>query len=241
MKTKLFAALICVIFVLFSAQYVYAESKEFSIDPGKDYVGVYSDSDKTKIAPLMNMTKTAADDYFKKNNIAYFAVKNDRTVQVSVSVYSNDLSKITGDSSSLDNESLSKLANSLSTDESEQKILLENGIQYIVFTDDVTLSDGKICVSSQYITVADGKIYQLNFFSLGSSESDDVVKTLDTFKINHKASKSPVSVLPMLLIIFGIAVFAAIGIVMLIGIIKRLRLKKEAEAQENYESIDGDG
>lgn len=238
MKIKLSAILIAAMLVLLTPLCAYAESRDFSVNLEADYTGAYSDSDKSQIAPLMNMTEQEAEDYFKENNIAYFAVKNDRTVQISVSVYSNELSEITGDSSSLDDESLSKLANSLSSGEAEQGIASKNGTKYIVFTDDITLSDGKSCVSSQYITVAGGKIYQLNFFSLGSSESEDVIKTVSGFSINHNDDKSPAFVLPMLVIIFGIAVFAAVGIVMLIGIIKRLKLKKEAEALEKYESIE---
>lgn len=238
MKNRFFAVIL-ILLLIFSVG-VLAESDAFTFTEKETYVGAYKNGDMETLAKKLELTKEETAQLFVTNNFEYFAISDDRTTQFSISVYANDLSELTGDASRLDSEALKKFAESLlESSEDTYEIQEQNGIIYVVFNDDIENSKGKNYYSSQYITVANGKFYNLTFISSNPAAKEDIKEIAASFKIS-KLQKQPISVVYIILIAVVIAAFIAIATVMVIGIIKSLKQKRleQIEQQENqYEEI----
>ncbi len=230
MKTRIFAVILILLLILPLG--VNALSEAFTFTPKEDFIGAYKSENKKELANKLGLTEKETSELFSDKNLEYFAISDDRTSQLSISVYSNDLSVLTGDTSRLDDESLKKFAESLlESSEDTYEIQKQNGITYVVFNEDVENSKGKSYYSSQYITVSGGDFYHITFITSKPSAKEDIKDIVSTFKIT-KTQKQPISIVYILLLAVLIAAFIAVATVMLVGIIKRLKQKQLQEIKE---------
>ena len=238
MKTRVFAVIL--IFLLILPLGVNAQSDNFTLGHQENFVGAYKNGDKGDLSQKLGISESETEALFGDKALEYFAISDDRTTQFSISVYSNDLSWVTGDTSRLDSEALKSFASSLlQTPDKPYEIKTENDIVYIVLNEDVENSKGKSYYSSEYITVVNAEFYHLTFISSNPSAKADIENIVSSFKIN-KESKEPISAVYILLIVLAIALFIAVAAVMLVGIIKRLKQKKAeqiAQQESQYKEI----
>lgn len=238
MKRKVFAVTLALLF-LFNIS-AFAKSSNFTFDSPEGFIGAYKDGEKDALAKKIGVSKSEVESIFQNKEIEYFSISEDRKTQFSISVYSNDLSALTGDVSRLDSEALKSFATSLlevSTDTYE--IYTQNNAVYIVLNSTEQSSNGDTYYSSQYITVVGGDFYHLTFITSNPSASDEILDIMSGFEIKAQ-NKQPIDAIYILLIVFAIAVFTALAAVMLVGIIKRLKQQKQEkqeQQEQEYQSI----
>lgn len=238
MKRQVFAVILALLFIFNIS--AFAKSSNFTFDSPDGFVGAYKDGKKDALANKLGITKQEVESIFDNKGIEYFSISDDRKTQFSISVYSNDLSALTGDTSRLDDEALKSFATSLlemSTDPYE--IYTQNDAVYIVLSSTEESSNGDTYYSSQYITVVGGDFYHLTFITSKPSASDEILDLMSGFEIKAQ-NKQPIDAVYILLIVFAIAAFTALATVMLVGIIKRLRLQRKErkeQIEQEYQSI----
>lgn len=235
MKTRVFAVILALLFIFNIS--AFAKSSNFTFDSPEGFIGAYKDGEKDALAKKIGVSKSEVESIFQNKGIEYFSISEDRKTQFSISVYSNDLSALTGDVSRLDSEALKSFATSLlevSTDTYE--IHTQNDAVYIVLNSTEQSSNGDTYYSSQYITVVGGDFYHLTFITSKPSANEEIREIVSAFEINVK-QKNPISAIYILLIIFTIAAFVALATVMLVGIIKRLKQQKQEKQEQEYQSI----
>lgn len=69
-------------------------------------------------------------------------------------------------------------------------------------------------------------MYQLSFYESGITVGDGIYEVVNSFTVStHEKGSTPIML--TLLFVLGIAVFASLAVIALIGIIKRLRTSPE--------------
>ncbi len=238
MKRQVFAVILALLFIFNIS--AFAKSSNFTFDSPDGFVGAYKDGKKETLANKLGITKQEVESIFDNKGIEYFSISEDRKTQFSISVYSNDLSALTGDTSRLDDEALKSFATSLLEMSSDPyEIYTQNDAVYIVLNNTEQSSNGETYYSSQYITVVGGDFYHLTFITSKTSAKEEILEIISGFEIKTQ-NKQPIDAIYILLIVFAIAAFVALATVMLVGIIKRLRLQKQQrkeQIEQEYESI----
>ena len=82
-------------------------------------------------------------------------------------------------------------------------------------------------ISSQFITVCNGKIYNISFYNDGKKLDKNCYKILDTFEVMRSSVPQKAPMYIIVIIAFGIAVSATVIIIMILGIIKDEKKKNE--------------
>lgn len=213
MKKKSVLPIILLLFFVFSFS-AFAES--FEINVGSDYTAAYKDGDKEKISALLGIKSEELEKVFEEQNIQYFAVSDDKQIQIRLSVFENDLSAAVIDISTLDEDNLEEFAKSVAA-ENGYGFEEVNSKIYITFKSEHNDSGGKYSVS-HYLTVTNGKIYQLSFYNPSDADESYIGEVLKDFKIKNE--NSGLKPLQTALIIGGIAIFAAAAVIIVISIIR---------------------
>jgi len=216
--------------ILFSGLTAFADSgRKYEIDIGKEYTVVYKGEDLSDAADLVGMKRADLKKYFDENGVELLAVNADNTSQIKLCAYEDDFSKLAGDISTLDDDGIAQLATSMAGDTSADYGIAESGgRKYIVVSETLKDSGGEY-TATQYITVCGGKLYQLSFYTSGTI--DKTREIFSSFRINVTGKNDAMPLWQILVIIFGIAVFATVSVICVIGIIRDR--KKEDETTED--------
>ena len=215
---------------VFSSFPAFAENGDFSITVPKTFDGIYKEEINNSFAEKFNMTKAELEDYFSKNNIAFLAVGNENKSQIRVSVFEDDFSKHTENLSVYSDKDVKRLGKQLVDDTSlSYDIYSDNSKKYIVITENSKDSGGQY-TATQFITVANGKIYNISFVNSGNEFDKSNLSILQNFEIKSEDNPSKIPILLTIIIAVSIAVFAAVIVVMILGINKdRKAIKNEKE------------
>ena len=222
---------LCTVFliVLLCSVPVFAENHGFNIEVPQSFDGIYKEEISDVFAKKVNMTKPELEDYFGKNNIVFLAVGDGNKSQVRVSVFEDDFSKNTENLSVYSDKDVKKLGKQLVNDTSLSfKLYTENEKKYIMITENSKDSGGEF-TATQFITVANGKIYNISFLNSGKEFDSSNLKILKSFNINDQSEPSKIPVLVTIIIAVGIAGLSAVIIFMILGINKDRKAIKEIE------------
>lgn len=226
MKVKVLA-LIAVLMLLFSFN-ISAATYEYDISTTSDFTSVKRDEDMSSVAQKLNMTADELSSYFKKNSLLYLAVSNDTKTQIRLSAFTDNFSSTVSDISYLANEQLTEFMNAVSDDENDCEIVTNGERKYITLKD--TLSDsGGVYTVTQYITICDSQTFYLSCYNEGNDTSDEIENIFKSFTLNASQTRQADNIDDnnlFIFIILGIAVFAIVALVMLIGIIKSFKKSK---------------
>ncbi len=210
---------------------VLAATREVSIDVGDEYIFAYSGDKLDSIADTVGMTSDELGDYFEQNGVLFLAADKDNSMQIRISSYENEFAELVGNLSALDDNEITQVADVLSGDENgDFRIFKGKKYVFILFTEQLTDSGGDY-ISQQYITVFGGKIYRISVYMPSDKGTFSFDTIVDTFEINE--SKTPFPLWLTVLFVLGIAVFASVAVVMVIGIVKERRKSKNGNGDEN--------
>lgn len=208
-----------------------AASYEYNISPGENFISAQYGDDLTEISQKLNMTADELNTYFNKNGLLYLAVSDDAKNQIRLSAFADNFSSAVSDIAYLDNEALNEFMSAVSEDdEANCEIIVNNDRKYLVVKD--TLKDsGGVYTVTQYITICSNKTFYLAGYNEGEDTSAEIKAAFESFDI--KAHEPPVKnfAIPTILIVVGIVVFSALGVVMVIGIIKTTKIPEENEKE----------
>ncbi|MCQ2451412.1 MAG: hypothetical protein MJ080_05500 [Clostridia bacterium] len=220
--------------------------RDFDISVGKTYEYCYADGDydnvlarlnelfvKNSDIPEASFTKQDLKTYFNKENIQFFAINKTDASQIRVAVYEDSVSQKIEDLSSKSNKMLDDFAKDLIGDNNLQyEIYSRDAKKYIKIFETKKDEIGEY-TSTQFITVCDGKVFNISFFSIGKNLGNDALKILDTFEIKEASIPSKVPVFNTVLAALGIAVLICVIIYMLWGIVKKY---KQINTEKNTEN-----
>lgn len=216
MKYKILAVF-TVLILIFSFP-VSAAQNEYTVDFDKSFTVGYTSGNMSAIAQITEMDESALKDYCTENNIEFVAVNSDNTVQMRLYVYSTELSKSAKDLSALSDSSIEKLVETLG----EKGYTTEKvGYNNYIKTEQLLSDSGGTYLSSQYITVKNGKIYQFSIYSEGQTENEKAKKSLENFTFKKETVKVDNSKKIIVGCVFGVLLI--IIVIMIMGIIKDIK------------------
>lgn len=197
-----------------------AASYEYNISPDNDFVSVQYGDDLTEISQKLNMSVDDLNAYFNKNGLLYLAVSNDTKTQIRLSAFTDNFSSAVSDIAYLDTAALNEFMSAVSEDdEANCEIVVNNDRKYIAVKD--TLKDsGGVYTVTQYITICSNKTFYLAGYNEGEDTSPEIKAAFESFCIEATKPSVQSFTVPTILIIAGIVIFSALGIFMVIGIVK---------------------
>lgn len=223
-RVLLFITALCLIFSFA----VYAENKDFSINAQDGFFS--ADKDKEKICEILGLSMDEFSNYCSENGIKYFAVNEDNSKQIRLSIKSTDFSNaVINISSFSDDKIVSLLPDMVGIENVRGEVLSKNGQKFAKVQLKSNDSGGEY-ILTEYITVADRKSYVLSFYTAADADNGYIEKTFDTFVsesfIADTAEDSSVIgfILP-----FAVIIFAAVCVVILITIISDILRSKKNE------------
>lgn len=234
MKIRIIAVVTALLLLLTFS--VSAAGYEYDISLGANFVSAKSGDDLTEISEKLNMTTDDLNTYFNKNGLLYLAVSADTKTQVRLSAFTDNFSSAVSDISHLDDKALDEFISAVSEeDEGGCEVVVNNGRKYIVVKN--TLKDsGGIYTVTQYITICNSKTFYFAGYNEGENTSDVINTLFKSFTLQEKPLDTPDYTIPTIFIIIGIAVFSALAIIMVIGIIKSYLKDKSANTIEVTEN-----
>ncbi len=234
MKSVKFSA----VFLIISAMLcftAFGAERSFGITADSSYKECYFDESKSEVSKRLGVTESELDNFFAENNVKYLAVSEDKQSQIRISVYEDGFSKKTENISAYSDNEIKKLAKKLTEGKDlKSEIYSQNSVKYIKITENLKDSGGEF-TATQFITVADGKMYNVSFYGAGNKTDQSVYRTLGTFKINSKAFDKRTPIIVLALIAVGIAVFAGLISLMIVRIFKDRKTEENADENKDGE------
>ena len=182
----------------------------------KDEFLVYGQDDLERICQALDMNDCDIKDYCEENNITYLAVNPDNTKLIKRVEIADEFSKRIVDLSVLSDENIQTLSYELSRiSDAKGSIIATDGYKLLKY--ELKSADDKYYLTT-FVTVKNSKRITLSFYTDVGSELgyiDAVVSEQFKADTNYKP-----------FIIVGIALFAVIGAVLLVLIVKEFRKKE---------------
>lgn len=221
MKFRILA--IAAVLLLLIGVNVTAADTEYNITVDENFLSARRGEDLSQVSKAIGIDEAELSTYFNKNGLLYIAVSPDNSTQIRLAAFTDNFSTSAVDINNLDDAALQEFLASLSTDTENPATIAESGgRKFAVIAETLTDSGGKYTVT-QYITVCGGKSYYLSCYNNGEGTSDTVKAAFESFSITEEAEQ-PFKWINVA-IVFGIAAFAVISVVMIIGIIKASKIK----------------
>ncbi len=203
---KKIIALLAVFCLLFSVSVL---AEEAFLEYGKD---------NKAIAKVLNLTEKELENYCKQNKITYFAINKDNTKQIKRTEFIDKFSQKAVDLSVLSDKEILELSGEISGFSGVKgKIVNLNSTKLLKLYLESEDDGGKYHLT-QYITVKDAKKITLTFCT-AKGEDEGYIEEVLNKQFPKKTDYTPI-------VLIGIVVFAVIGIVATIFIIKDFKRKE---------------
>ena len=229
MKKRFVIILTAILICICGGFTAFAEGKVVTVEPHGEFF-VYG-TDTERVAEILGMTVDRLDGYVKDNNILYLAVDEKNSKQIKVDSFVTDFSSSVINLSLISNDKINALIPDIvGIDGVKGEIVNKNGQKFIKTQLSSTDSGGGYNVT-QYITVADKKVYILSFYNDRDVGTEYIAKTFETYKadsfIDQDAQKKDGI---QAVIIAATVIFAAISVIIAITIaIDIAKSKKEID------------
>lgn len=198
-----------------------AVNYDYDISLNSNFVSARYGDDLGAIAEKLNMTTDELNGYFSQNNLLFLAVSDDAKTQIKLSAFTDNFSSAVYDIANLDQSGLEEFKTAVGSDnENTFYSQSSDGRKFIAVKS--TLQDsGGIYTVTQYITICDSKTFYLSCYNEGDDTSPEIETAFKSFSLKTVQSETQNADFTLIFIILGIALFAVIAIVMIIGIIKQ--------------------
>lgn len=209
--------LLTVLLMIIMALPVSAAGKGYVIEFPEDYVVSYGDTKSDPVAEIIGMDSEKYANFFKSNGLLFIAVKKDNSVQIRFSKYSNEFSQKLGNMGNLSDKEFKEIAEKLAGEKSYTKEI--SGEQTFIAVTEKLKDSGGEYVSTQYITVKNGNVYQLSCYNSGTKIDSDIGDVFNSLRFSQSDNFNWVYTM----IILACVVLAAVIIIMIKGIVTDLR------------------
>ncbi len=221
MKIRVLILTLCFIF-LFSCP-VSAESKGYTVEIPEEFYVSYGNSKDDMVAKIIGMDQEKYNNYFIANGILFIAVKEDNSAQIRFSRYRNEFSEKLGNLSNLNEQEFGEIAEMLSKGKSYSS--KRSGEQPFIAISEKLSDSGGEYVSTQYITVKNGNIYQLSCYNKGDKVSEEIDNVFSSLRF----SKSDNFTWLYTMIILASIILGGVIIIMIKGIVGDLKKQENDE------------
>ncbi len=172
---KRIIALIAVFILLFSLT-VSADSS-INITPDGEFI-----TETEQIAKIIGMDKNELLDFCIENKIVYIAVNKDNSKQIRVTVKENDFSNGIVNINGLSDDKINAvLPDVIGVEGIKGEIINKDGQKFIK-TEMSSKDSGGDFILTEYITVANKKVYVLSFYTNKKADTKYIEKTFETFE-----------------------------------------------------------
>ncbi len=211
-----------------------ADEVDFELKLGKEYTVARSEEALGELSRIIGMKEAELREYFEQNDLLLLAANEDNSSQVRLSVSDNDFAELIGNLTGLGDGEIEEVAKELTAETQSYTVKENNGDKFIVITE--TLRDsGGVYTATQFCTVKSGVMYQLSFYNAGDKTADSVYTAFESFKITPPEDTAfP----PWVTVsaVFGIAVFTAIAVVLIIDVVKDIKKRRSKQNSDEPES-----
>ncbi len=202
-----------------------AAGVSFDISVDESFHRAYRGEDVTEIATLVGAESSELSAEFNKGGLLYFAVAPDNSVRIRLSEYADNFSVEAGDISYLNGDNMQNFLDSLSEKTGSKATVVQNGDRKYATTCETVSGENGVYTVTQYITVCDGKTYYLSCYNEGSGTSAAVERIFKSLKLSNDTAPQSDAEWPFVAIGVGIAAFALIAAIMVIGLIRTIKFK----------------
>lgn len=172
---KRIIALIAVFILLFSLT-VSADSS-INITPDGEFI-----TETEQIAKIIGMDKNELLDFCIENKIVYIAVNKDNSKQIRVTVKENDFSNGIVNINGLSDDKINAvLPDVIGVEGIKGEIINKDGQKFIK-TEMSSKDSGGDFILTEYITVANKKVYVLSFYTNKKADTKYIEKTFETLE-----------------------------------------------------------
>ena len=223
MKHRILAVIVILISILSIT--VSATTFDYSISLDSNYTVAKYGENLDALSKKMGVTTQELTTYFEENSLVYAAISNDAKTQIKISVIENALTDVS-DISQLSDNALNEFAKSISQENTE---IVVNNNRKFVCSKTTSEDKGGTYTITQYSTIFDQKIVSFIGYNDGNTTSQEIITAFESFSLNeidsHLNNKS--LNLSIIIVIIGIVAFVAIAVVMIIGIVRRIKAHDE--------------
>ncbi len=212
----------------------FSSSGDFQINAGDGYFSCYKNGSKNKVVDRLNEISKSDNKYtvkkfesmLSKNSIEFFAVNKYDSSQIRVSVYSDEISEKIQDMSIRTDKEIKEYAENLVADtDLTYKLYSKNSKKYIEISKTEKDGGGEY-ISSQFITICNGDIYNISFYNDGTKLKKESYDILSSFEINDSNAGPKMPVFTFVIIALAIAALITVIVIMVLGIIKDKKKKE---------------
>ena len=195
-------------------------------------------SDSSEIINQLGYTISTISDYFNKNGILMLAVNEDFSKQIQIKCTETDFTLQTDNITSLDEKSAVEIASKmLGVGKEKFKLVLINDVRYIETRSIMDSGDNKYAVI-QYITIANGKLYTLSYYSNSASVTQSVVSEgwsaaskLEISKLDKKIGESVDNTITVVVITLSVLFACAVIVYVFITFFFDIKKKRESSTE----------
>ncbi len=209
--------LLTLLLMVIMALPVSAAGKGYSIEFPEDYAVSYGNTKSDPVAKIIGMDSEKYSNYFKSNGLLFIAVKEDNSVQIRFSKYSNEFSQKLGNMGNLSDKEITQIANKLAEDKYYTKEI--SGEQTFICIKENLKDSGGEYVSTQYITVKNGNVYQLSCYNNGNETKSEITHIFKSLSFSSSNNFNWLYVM----IFLAVIILGAVIIIMVKGIVTDLR------------------
>lgn len=172
---KRIIALIAVFILLFSLT-VSADSS-INITPDGEFI-----TETEQIAKIIGMDKNELLDFCIENKIVYIAVNKDNSKQIRVTVKENDFSNGIVNINGLSDDKINAVLHDVIGVEGIKGEIINKDGQKFIKTEMSSKDSGGDFILTEYITVANKKVYVLSFYTNKKADTKYIEKTFETLE-----------------------------------------------------------
>ncbi len=195
-------------------------------------------SDNSEIINQLGYTISTISDYFSKNGILMLAVSDDYSKQIQIKCTETDFTLQTDNITDLDEKTADEIAvKMLGIGKEKFKMVQINDVRYIETRSVLDTGDNKYAVI-QYITIANGKLYTLSYYSNSASVTQPVVdegwsavSKLEISELDKKIGESVDNTITVVVITLSVLVACAIIVYIFITFFFDIKKRRESSTE----------
>ena len=219
MKIRILAIIAVLLFIV--TVNTAAAEKTFNIIVFDDLYAHRGDN-VDEIADIVGVGEAELLNEFNKGGLLYFAVSPDNSVRIRLSEYADNFSVEAVDFSYIDDKNKQSFLKSLG----DNATLVKSGNREYAVISEVLNGDSDAYTVTQYITICGGKTYYLSCYNEGEGISEAVEEIFSSLSLYGENTTDKKVDRTLAAIVIGIVAFAAIAVIMVIGLYRTIKFKE---------------
>lgn len=170
-----------------------------------------------EVAKVLGMSESQVETFCEENKITYLAVNSDNTKQIRRAEFQDEFSKKLVDISALEDQKILEFSSLVSSfGDAKGTVVNQGDMKFLKVELETTDSGGRYHLT-QYVTISDSRKITLTFYTADGQDKSYIGEEFQS-QFPQKTDYKPY-------IIVGVILFALIGAVVAVFIIKELRQK----------------